>query len=166
MSRKGVITKRVKTGPDGSIEKPRQAVQSWPRNECSAVGQNQSVRLKSRPKFKPSGRVRITTREACPAVGQATPLKPCRARPKPREPGSKPCGRAPNSRTTADGIRPSREATSRVRPRKHRPIFTRPTTAADRESGHDRSDPTTTTPDSGRPSRPTVRTPRSTRSPF
>ncbi|CAA7047653.1 unnamed protein product [Microthlaspi erraticum] len=60
--------------------------------------------------------------------------------------------------------RPSRE--ERPRPaEKHRPIFTRPTTAADRETVRPRPfrPPTTTTRLSGRtPSRPTVRTPRST----
>ncbi|CAA7045511.1 unnamed protein product [Microthlaspi erraticum] len=53
MSRKGVIAKRVKAAPDGSIENQRPNAQSgWPRNECSALGQTVSVRLKSRPKSK------------------------------------------------------------------------------------------------------------------
>ncbi|CAA7036488.1 unnamed protein product [Microthlaspi erraticum] len=64
MSRKGVIAKRVKTAPDGSIENQRPTAQSgWPRNECSALGQNISVRLKSRPKFKTDRPITITTRE-------------------------------------------------------------------------------------------------------
>ncbi|CAA7013695.1 unnamed protein product [Microthlaspi erraticum] len=83
MSRKGVIAKRVKTAPDGHIENQRPNAQSgWPRNECSALGQNRSVRLKSRPKSKPLGRSRITTRETLPAVGQATTPRHNRARPK------------------------------------------------------------------------------------
>ncbi|CAA7045997.1 unnamed protein product [Microthlaspi erraticum] len=53
MSRKGVIAKRVKAAPDGHIENQRPNAQSgWPRNECSALGQTASVRLKSRPKSK------------------------------------------------------------------------------------------------------------------
>ncbi|CAA7044120.1 unnamed protein product [Microthlaspi erraticum] len=41
MSRKGVIAKRVKAAPDGYIENQRPNAQSgWPRNECSALGQN------------------------------------------------------------------------------------------------------------------------------
>ncbi|CAA7021899.1 unnamed protein product [Microthlaspi erraticum] len=39
--------------PDGSIENQRPTAQSgWPRNDCSALGQIISVRLKSRPKFQ------------------------------------------------------------------------------------------------------------------
>ncbi|CAA7048958.1 unnamed protein product [Microthlaspi erraticum] len=87
MSRKGVIAKRVKTAPDGHIENQRPTAQSgWPRNMFRARP-NVSVRLKSRPKSKPLGRSRITTRETKPAVGQpqrhATPRTT-----KPREPGS------------------------------------------------------------------------------
>ncbi|CAA7018005.1 unnamed protein product [Microthlaspi erraticum] len=45
-----------------------------------------------------------------------------------------PRGRATRLAYHARTRRPSRETTSRVRPRFHRPIFIRPTTAADHES--------------------------------
>ncbi|CAA7045569.1 unnamed protein product [Microthlaspi erraticum] len=45
MSRKGVIAKRVKTAPDGSIENQRPNAQSgWPRNECSGRPRYHRVR--------------------------------------------------------------------------------------------------------------------------
>ncbi|CAA7031119.1 unnamed protein product [Microthlaspi erraticum] len=73
--------------PDGSIENQRPTAQSgWPRNECSTLGQISSVRLKSRPKSKPSADHAITTRETKPAVGQATPPTPRTT--KAREPGT------------------------------------------------------------------------------
>ncbi|CAA7041017.1 unnamed protein product [Microthlaspi erraticum] len=114
MSRKGVIAKRVKTAPDGSIENQRRTAQTgWPRNECSALGQN------------PRGRPRHN----------ATPA----AHDQPREPGN--ASRPRNlSRTTADAsvragkhVPSGRETigqSSSVRP--HRPTV--------KSSGHDRSD--------------------------
>ncbi|CAA7062284.1 unnamed protein product [Microthlaspi erraticum] len=66
----------------------------WPRNERSTLGQITSVRLKSRPKLKPSGRSRITTRETKPAVGQATTAHANRARPCRASRETKPRGRA------------------------------------------------------------------------
>ncbi|CAA7052916.1 unnamed protein product [Microthlaspi erraticum] len=162
MSRKGVIAKRVKTAPDGSIENQRPTAQTgWPRNECSALGQNhrpsevsakvQSADHASRPGKHSRGRP-SHNRHATPRTTM------------PREPGTKPRGRATYSRTTAD-VRPSREDVPRPA-EKHRPNSIpsdhRPTV---KSSGHDRSDSATTRL-SGRPSRPTVRTPRSTRSRF
>ncbi|CAA7038316.1 unnamed protein product [Microthlaspi erraticum] len=69
MSRKGVITKRVKTVQTALSRNRGQAVQSGrTRNECSAVCQDQIHPSMPRPKFfttRPSSsRVRITTREA------------------------------------------------------------------------------------------------------
>ncbi|CAA7053764.1 unnamed protein product [Microthlaspi erraticum] len=166
MSRKGVITKRVKTGPDGSIEnqRPNRAA-GWPR-ERFTLGQITSVRLKSRPKFKPPAD-RITTREtmsrgrpqrsrhaahdhAARAGKQSlAAAQPSRV-PRPMAP-SEPGSYVP---------RPAEKASANLHPSDH--------------SGRPRIRPATTVPivraamtrSSGRSSRPTVRTPRSTRSPF
>ncbi|CAA7017983.1 unnamed protein product [Microthlaspi erraticum] len=57
MSRKGVTTKRVKTVQTALSRISAQTAQTgWPRNVCFTLGQITSVRLKSRPKFKPFGR--------------------------------------------------------------------------------------------------------------
>ncbi|CAA7052889.1 unnamed protein product [Microthlaspi erraticum] len=80
----------------------------WPRNECSALGQTMSVRLKSRPKSKPLGRSRITTRETQPAVGQPQPATPQPRTTKAREPGVTPRGRA-TPHVPARTLRPTRE---------------------------------------------------------
>ncbi|CAA7017824.1 unnamed protein product [Microthlaspi erraticum] len=131
MSRKGVIAKRVKTAPDGSIENQRPTAQSgWPRNDVPRSAKV-SVRLKSRPKFKPTGRSRNTTRET---LSRGRPSHNRHATPRttmPREPGTKPRGRATLA-YHGRCIRPSRERTSHVRPRNHRPNLS-PTTPADRE---------------------------------
>ncbi|CAA7033504.1 unnamed protein product [Microthlaspi erraticum] len=121
MSRKGVIAKRVKAAPDGHIENQRPNAQTgWPRNECSALGQNRSVRLKSRPKFKPSGRSRnhdpgnIVPRSA-KFQRHAKPRTTKRAS---RETSLAAAQLVP--RTTADAsVRAGK--TSHVRPRNHRP---------------------------------------------
>ncbi|CAA7054479.1 unnamed protein product [Microthlaspi erraticum] len=84
MSRKGVITKRVKTGPDGSIEKPAAEKRMF------RVGQNRIRPSEVSAKVQPSGRVRITTREA---MSRGRPSHDHSAMPRttmPREPGSKP----------------------------------------------------------------------------
>ncbi|CAA7059672.1 unnamed protein product [Microthlaspi erraticum] len=159
MSRKGVIAKRVKTAPDGHIENQRPNAQSgWPRNECSALGQTYSVRLKSRPKFQPLGRSHITTRETSPAVGQATP--------QPRTTSAR-AGRTPRGRATLT-YRPTSVRAgnyAHVRPKTIGQIYPPTTAGRPKSSGHDRSDSAKTRL-SGRSSRPTVRTPRSTRSRF
>ncbi|CAA7052543.1 unnamed protein product [Microthlaspi erraticum] len=164
MSRKGVIAKRVKTAPDGSIENQRRTAQTgWPRNDVPRSAKS-SVRLKSRPKSKPTAD-HASRPGKHPAVGHATTATPSRARPC-RASREQPRGRATFSRTTADASvragknvprpaeKPSAKSSS-VRP--HRPTV--------KSSGHDRSDSATTRL-SGRSSRPTVRTPRSTRSRF
>ncbi|CAA7054232.1 unnamed protein product [Microthlaspi erraticum] len=160
MSRKGVIAKRVKTAPDGSIENQRPNAQSgWPRNECSALGQNirpseVSAKVNHRP-------ITITTRETLSRGRPATTAHATRARP-PREPGNKPRGRATHSRTTTvpsePGTTPAsgRETIGHSNPSDHtadRNIRPRPFRLAKTRL-------------SGRSSRPTVRTPRSTRSRF
>ncbi|CAA7053429.1 unnamed protein product [Microthlaspi erraticum] len=155
MSRKGVIAKRVKAAPDGYIEnQPERAVRLAEERMFRARPKPYSVRLKSRPKSKPLGRSH-TTRETLPAV--ATPTRASRE--------TKPRGRATRSRTTADASvragknvprpaeKPSAKSSSADQPADHE------------TSGHDRSDSAKTRL-SGRSSRPTVRTPRSTRSRF
>ncbi|CAA7057057.1 unnamed protein product [Microthlaspi erraticum] len=136
MSRKGVTTKRVKTGPDG-----------WPRKDVSARPKP-SVRLKSRPKFKPSGR--RTTRETCPAVGQATTTPRHAAR------AGKQASRPRNlSHVPRPMLRPSREDVPRPA-EKHRPNLHR------RPHGRPRIRPATTVPTRPRPRpvRPIVPTDR------
>ncbi|CAA7061015.1 unnamed protein product [Microthlaspi erraticum] len=116
MSRKGVITKRVKT-VQTALSRKRPTAQTG--RGTNVPRPKSSVRLKSRPKFKPSGRSRITTRETCPAVGQATTTHSAT----PREPGSN--ASRPRNLLAYHGrcIRPSREDVPRPA-EKHRPIFT------------------------------------------
>ncbi|CAA7030425.1 unnamed protein product [Microthlaspi erraticum] len=146
----GLIWMR-ETGPDGSIEKaPNRAVR--PRNECSARPKSPSVQV--------SAKSRITTRETCPAVGQATTTPRTTM---PREPGNKASRPRNLSRTTADA--PSDRETVPRPAENIGQIFIRPT------SGRPRIRPATTVPTLGhdpiRPIVPTDRpTPRSTRSPF
>ncbi|CAA7052903.1 unnamed protein product [Microthlaspi erraticum] len=153
MSRKGVTTKRVKTVQTAlsrTAPKPRSPAG---RGTNVPLGQI-SVRLKSRPKSKTVGRSRITTRETARGRPRHNRSRQCRAS---RETSL--AAAQPVSRTTADACPASgREfigQSSSVRPRgrpRIRPATTVPTL------GHD--------PMSGRSSRPTVPTPRSTRSPF
>ncbi|CAA7052815.1 unnamed protein product [Microthlaspi erraticum] len=164
MSRKGVIAKRVKAAPDGYIENQRPNAQSgWPRNECSALGQNHSVRLSlgQSPTTRP-----ITQHDPgnMPAVGQATTPRHNRARPKRASREVTPRGRA--THLTYRPTLPSEPGTSLASGRRPSANLIRPTTPADRHNIRpDRSDsakdPTV------RPTVPTtVRTPRSTRSRF
>ncbi|CAA7025740.1 unnamed protein product [Microthlaspi erraticum] len=120
--------------PDGSIENSAQTAQSgWPRTNVSRSAKS-SVRLKSRPKFQ--NRRPIThhdpgnmSRGRPRHNAHATRARPCRAS---RE--TKPRGRATclayhgRCAVRAGKLRPAsgREF--------HRPIFIRPTTAADHES--------------------------------
>ncbi|CAA7045133.1 unnamed protein product [Microthlaspi erraticum] len=124
MSRKGVITKRVKTVQTALSRKQRPTAQSgWPRNYCFALGQIISVRLKSRPKFEDRP-ITITTREYCPRSAKP-PSRHARARPCRASRGTRPRGRATHSRTTADAsVRAGK--TSHVRPRNLRPNLNPP----------------------------------------
>ncbi|CAA7031576.1 unnamed protein product [Microthlaspi erraticum] len=159
MSRKGVTTKRVKTVQTALSRISAQTAQSgWPRNECSARP-NHIRPSEVSAKVQTVGRSRITTRETVPRSAKPQPLTPA-AHDQPREPGNKPRGRATFSRTTADA--PSEPGTTSGR--NHRPNFIRPTTAADHESVRPR--PFRSYDAMTRSSRPTVPTPRSTRSPF
>ncbi|CAA7023167.1 unnamed protein product [Microthlaspi erraticum] len=94
--------------PDGSIENSANRAAGWPRNECFRSAK--IVRLKSRPKFDHPADASRPGKQ-CPAVGQATTTQAM-----PHEPGSKPRGRA-TYLVPRPMRRPSREATSRVRPR-------------------------------------------------
>ncbi|CAA7036915.1 unnamed protein product [Microthlaspi erraticum] len=166
MSRKGVITKRVETVQTALSRNSAQTAQSgWPRNYC----------FRARPKSLRPTEVSAKVQTDRP-ITQRDPgnIVPRSAKPnahatprttKAREPGNK--ASRPRNPFAYHGrcIRPSRERTSHVRPRFHRPNSSvrprRPTAS----SGHDRSD-SAHDPMSGRSSRPTVPTPRSTRSPF
>ncbi|CAA7020241.1 unnamed protein product [Microthlaspi erraticum] len=71
MSRKGVTTKRVNC-PDGSIENQRPTAQSgWPRNECSALGQNRIRPTEVSAKVQTTRPITQRPGKHCPAVGQA-----------------------------------------------------------------------------------------------
>ncbi|CAA7044972.1 unnamed protein product [Microthlaspi erraticum] len=164
MSRKGVITKRVKTVQTALSRISAQPRSGWPRNECS----------RSAKSIRPS-----EVSAKVPTIGRyaSRPGKAMsRGRPRhathmprttmPREPGSNASRPRNLSRTTADA--PSEPGKHVPRPaEKHRPTSSvRPQRPTTNPSGHDRSDRRGHDPMSGRSSRPTVRTPRSTRSPF
>ncbi|CAA7034118.1 unnamed protein product [Microthlaspi erraticum] len=166
MSRKGVIAKRVKLlqtalsrisaqtrSPAGRGTHVSRSAKSVRPTEVSAKVQNRSADHATRPG------------KHCPAVGQATSRHA--AHDQPREPGNK--ASRPRNPFAYHGrcIRPSRERTSHVRPRNliGQISSARPRRPTVNPSGHDRSDSATTRL-SGRSSRPTVPTPRSTRSPF
>ncbi|CAA7042943.1 unnamed protein product [Microthlaspi erraticum] len=121
MSRKGVITKRVETVQTALSRNSAQTAQSgWPRNYCFALGQSHSVRLKSRPKFQTDRPITQRPGKHCPAVGQAK-----RSRHAAHDQSARAGKQAsrPRNPSACHGrcIRPSRERTSHVRPRNHRP---------------------------------------------
>ncbi|CAA7051814.1 unnamed protein product [Microthlaspi erraticum] len=122
MSRKGVIAKRVKTAPDGSIENQRQPRSPAGRGTNVPRSAKVSVRLKSRPKFKPPADHASRPGKHCPRSAKPQPSRQPRTT-MPREPGTKPRGRATLA-YHGRCIRPSRE-TSHVRPRNHRPNLIR-----------------------------------------
>ncbi|CAA7045131.1 unnamed protein product [Microthlaspi erraticum] len=158
MSRKGVTTKRVKTVQTAlSRTAPNRAVR-LAEERCSRSAKV-SVRLKSRPKSKPLGRSRITTRETVPRSAShnrhATPRTT-----KAREPGkSLAAAQLASTDAPSEPGEPSRPAE-----RFHRPnLSVRP---AGRPNPSGPTVPTRPRPDV-RPIVPTtVPTPRSTRSPF
>ncbi|CAA7018847.1 unnamed protein product [Microthlaspi erraticum] len=138
MSRKGVIAKRVKTAPDGSIENQRPTRSPAGRGtNVPRSAKTVSVRLKSRPKSKPSADHATRPGKHCPAVGQAqrhaTP-RTTSAR------AGKQASRPRNFRVPRP-MHPSEPGrTSHVRPRNHRPNL-----SADQPADHetirpDRSD--------------------------
>ncbi|CAA7029256.1 unnamed protein product [Microthlaspi erraticum] len=167
MSRKGVTTKRVKT-----VQTALSRISAQPRSPAGrgtnvhARPESSSVRLKSRPKSKTVRPRTITTRETLPAVGHATTVHATAAHDHAREPGSK--ASRPRNCLAYHGMNaPSEPGNSRVRPRDFigQISSVRPQRPTTHPSGHDRSD-SAMTRSSGRSSRPTVPTPRSTRSPF
>ncbi|CAA7036807.1 unnamed protein product [Microthlaspi erraticum] len=164
MSRKGVITKRVKT-----VQTALSRISAQPRSPAGRgtnvprSAKTVSVRLKSRPKSKPLGRSQhdpgnIVPRSAKPNVTPHAHDQSARA-------GNKPRGRATLSRTTADASvragknvpRPAENFIGQIHPLDHGRPRIRPTPTVPTR-------PTTRL--SGRSSRTTVPTPRSTRSPF
>ncbi|CAA7042225.1 unnamed protein product [Microthlaspi erraticum] len=157
MSRKGVIAKRVKTAPDGHIENQRRTRRPAGRGtNVPRSAKTVFVRLMSRPKSNPSA-------DHTHDPGNMSRGRPSHATPRTttREPGN--ASRPRNSsRTTADAVRAGKRPTS------GRETIGQisPSTTAGRPIIRPRpfrlgQDPTV------RPtSRPTVRTPRSTRSRF
>ncbi|CAA7015071.1 unnamed protein product [Microthlaspi erraticum] len=164
MSRKGVTTKRVKT-----VQTALSRISAQPRSPAGR-GTNVPRSAKTVRPTEVSAKVQTTR-----PITQHDPGNIARGRPsqrhatprttKAREPGNKPRGRATRSAYHGRCIRPSRERTSHVRPRissaKSHPLD---------HAGRPRIRPTPTVPTrhdrSGRSSRTTVPTPRSTRSPF
>ncbi|CAA7040824.1 unnamed protein product [Microthlaspi erraticum] len=128
MSRKGVITKRVKT-----VQTALSRISAQPRSPAgretivSRSAKVISVRLKSRPKLKPTGRSRNTTRETLSRGRPSSKAPRRRARPCRASRGTRPRGRATRFAYHGRCIRPSRERTSHVRPRNHRPNLRPPT---------------------------------------
>ncbi|CAA7041545.1 unnamed protein product [Microthlaspi erraticum] len=167
MSRKGVIAKRVKTAPDGHIENQRPNAQSgWPRNACSALGQNvfrpteclgqsptlgrsrtRPGKLKSRGRPTPRHKPRTTSARAgkrlaaaqLPRVPRCTPSEPgnyAHVRPRP----SAKSYPSDHSRPT-EIIRPRPFRLGRplnIRPRPFR-LGQRPDCPADRPNPHNSS---------------------------
>ncbi|CAA7020248.1 unnamed protein product [Microthlaspi erraticum] len=108
-----------------------------------------SVRLKSRPKSKPSADHATRPGKHCPAVGQAKRHATPRTT-MPREPGNKPRGRA--TFRVPRPMHPSEPGrTSHVRPRNHRPNLIR------RPSRPTMKHPATTVPTRPRPDCPADR---------
>ncbi|CAA7014625.1 unnamed protein product [Microthlaspi erraticum] len=161
MSRKGVTTKRVKT-PDGSIENQRPTAQSgWPRNEHSTLGQNLVRPSEVSAKVQKFGRSRNTTRET---IARGRPSTTTHATPRTIRRASRevtPRGRATRPTYHARTRRPSRETTSRVRPRFYRPsLHPSDHSGRPRIRRHDRSDRTRSGHDpipADRPDRPSQR---------
>ncbi|CAA7015069.1 unnamed protein product [Microthlaspi erraticum] len=168
MSRKGVITKRVKTVQTALSRNSAQTAQSgWPRNYVSRSAKVTSVRLKSRPKSKPTGRSRITTRETLSRGRPSFKRSRHAAHDQSARAGKQGLAAAqPVPRTTADAsVRAGKERPTSGREPSAKSQSARPRRPTANPSDPDRSDSPTTRL-SGRSSRPTVPTPRSTRSPF
>ncbi|CAA7044520.1 unnamed protein product [Microthlaspi erraticum] len=163
MSRNEVMIKLVKTGPDGLIEHsrpnrapadrgtniPRSSRAQHPRHPAKSTAELTYRPGKHRPAvepFQPRHHKRTTARANREAVSRPRGT----SRPRPIHPSD-------------------RKASSHVRPRIIGQTSIRPTRRPNAKTlGHDRSDRADSRPrpDAGRSSRPTVRTVRSTRSPF
>ncbi|CAA7046336.1 unnamed protein product [Microthlaspi erraticum] len=129
MSRKGVITKRVKTVQTALSRISAQTAQSgWPRNECSARP-NLIRPSEVSAKVQTAADHAITTRETSPRSAKPQPPRHT-AHDHAARAGNKPRGRA----TLAyHGRRPSEPGTTPRPAENHRPNLIRPTTAADRD---------------------------------
>ncbi|CAA7046869.1 unnamed protein product [Microthlaspi erraticum] len=157
MSRKGVIAQKSEDCPKRlyrrTTAKPCRAAGRG--TKCSAVGQNQSVRLKSRPKFNRPADAHHDPGSNVPRSATPQPLTPCRARPCRASREAKPRGRATLTRVprpmvpSEPGSRPAsgRETIGQS----HRPTTGRP------KSGHDRSDSARPDCPADRPDRPSER---------
>ncbi|CAA7044592.1 unnamed protein product [Microthlaspi erraticum] len=168
MSRKGVTTKRVETV---------QTALSREQRPNRAVRLAEERMFRARPKLVRPTEVSAKSKTTRPITHHdpgnssprsATPHRPRQPRTtKAREPGSKPRGRATRFTYRARTLRPTRGVTPRVRPRDFigQTLSARPRRPTVNPSDPDRSDSATTRL-SGRSSRTTVPTPRSTRSPF
>ncbi|CAA7049998.1 unnamed protein product [Microthlaspi erraticum] len=91
MSRKGVIAKRVKAAPDGHIENHRPNTQTgWPRNDCSALGQNRirPTDVSAKASSHPADHA-VRPGIHCPAVGQVSSDHAKPRTTKARDPGNK-----------------------------------------------------------------------------
>ncbi|CAA7039957.1 unnamed protein product [Microthlaspi erraticum] len=142
MSRKGVITKRVKT-----VQTALSRISAQPRSPAGRgtnvprSAKTVSVRLKSRPKSKPPAD--HASRPGKHARGRPSKLTPRRARPSARA-GNKPRGRA--TVRVPRPMHPSEPGKNVPRPAensaKSHPL--RPRRPTVNPSGHDRSDSATT----------------------
>ncbi|CAA7055888.1 unnamed protein product [Microthlaspi erraticum] len=112
MSRKGVITKRVKTVQTALSRKRPTAQSGWPRNECSASAKNPSVRS---AKVQPH---RPITHHDPGNMSRGRPSHTTHAMPRttmPREPGTSLAAAQPLAYHGRCAVRAGK--TSRVRPR-------------------------------------------------
>ncbi|CAA7040987.1 unnamed protein product [Microthlaspi erraticum] len=114
MSRKGVTTKRVKTVQTALSRNSAQPRSPAGRGTMFRARPKLSVRLKSRPKSKPLGRSRITTRETSPR--SATPQPPRHSRARPKRASRESLAAAQLAQYRARTLRPTGR-TPRVRPR-------------------------------------------------
>ncbi|CAA7050277.1 unnamed protein product [Microthlaspi erraticum] len=130
MSRKGVTTKRVKT-----VQTALSRISAQPRSPAGRGtmfrARPKSVRLKSRPKSKPLGRSRITTRET-QARGRPRHNRHATAAHDQSARAGKSLAAAQLPRVPADA--PSEPGNARVRPRDFIGQTHPPTKPADRES--------------------------------
>ncbi|CAA7029386.1 unnamed protein product [Microthlaspi erraticum] len=163
MSRKGVIAKRVKAAPDSYIENQRPNAQSgWPRNACSALGQSYIRPTEVSAKVQTDRPITQRPGKHCPAVGQANHATPRTTSARAGKQASRP--RNPHvprpmhpSEPGKNVPRPAEKPSAKSLRRPSRPTMKHPATTVPTR-------PKTRL--SGRSSRPTVRTPRSTRSRF
>ncbi|CAA7014666.1 unnamed protein product [Microthlaspi erraticum] len=160
MSRKGVITKRVKTVQTAlSRTAPNRAVR-LAEERMFRARPNHIRPTEVSAKVQTDRPITHTTRET---LSRGRPSQRSRhpRTTKAREPGNKPRGRATRSAYHGRCIRPSRERTSHVRPRisSAKSQSARPRRPTANPSDPDRSDSATTRL-SGRSSRTTVPTPR------